>query len=111
MKRQARSILCVEPLETRATPATFVSPTIVTYQDVDGDNAAVVFSKPILTLSNASTLLTFVGGTGVNGDNTDKQQLTKIDLTTVNSAAAGVNITTTATRSSINGGDGFGDIG
>lgn len=103
--------LRLERLETRETPATFVSPTTVTYQDIDGDDVRVVFSKPLLTATNAGTIFSFVGGAGVNGDNTVPQQLTKINLTSLSAAASGLNITTTATKSPLHGGDGFGDIG
>jgi hypothetical protein len=54
-------------------------------------------------------VFSFSTGT-VNGSNTTKQQLFEINLAG-NAAAAGVSITTTATRSATDGGDGFAALG
>ena len=51
--RTSKTKLMVQQLESRTTPATLVSSSTVTYQDLDGDNAVVVFSKPLLTAANA----------------------------------------------------------
>jgi hypothetical protein len=99
-------------LESRQTPATLVSPTTLTYQDVDGDNATVKLSKPLLTSATvAGNVFTFDTG-AVNGDNSHPQQLQSIDLTQLPAGAAtGVSVTVTATRSPTTGGDGFAAVG
>jgi hypothetical protein len=110
MKRnQNRSRLAVERLEAREMPATLVNPTTVTYQDVDGDDVKVVFSKAILTANNVNSIFTFDMG-NVNGSNATKQQLQSINLSAI-AAAAGTAITVTATHSAANGGDGFAAVG
>ncbi|MEA2830143.1 MAG: hypothetical protein QOF22_891 [Bradyrhizobium sp.] len=90
----------IELLESRIAPATFVSATTATYTDVDGDSVTVKFSAAILTSGNVNTILTETG----NG-------LQTIDLTSVAGAASGSNITLTAVRSAVNGGDGFANVG
>src|SRR5262245_47606157 len=111
MTRRHRGRLAVECLELRDVPATLVSPTTVTYQDVDGDNVVVRLSKPLLTAVNVDNVFTFAGGTPVNGDNTTKQQLQLIDLANLGPTAAGIGMTTVATPSPVNGGDGFASLG
>lgn len=44
-----RPFLRVEVLESRLAPATLISPTTLTYRDVDGNNVTVHLSKPLLT--------------------------------------------------------------
>jgi hypothetical protein len=99
-------------LESRQTPATFVSPTTLTYQDVDGDNVTVKLSKPLLTSATvAGNVFTFDTG-GVDGDNSHPQQFQSIDLTQLPAGSAtGVSVTVTATRSPTTGGDGFAAVG
>lgn len=105
-----RTRLNLERLETREMPATLVSPTRLTYQDVDGDNVVVTLSKPLLTDSDfANALFRFDNG-NINGSNATKQQLQNIDLFGI-SAATGMSITTVATRSPVNGGDGLAHVG
>src|SRR5262245_39577625 len=100
----------VEQLETRDAPATLIGATKVTYQDIDGDNVSVVFSKPILTsVTVANSIFTFGLG-NVNGSNALKQRLLEINLNGL-TAAAGTAITTAAVRSPTNGGDGFAELG
>src|SRR5262249_59272845 len=101
--------LALESLEGREVPATLVSPTTVTYQDIDGDNVAVTLSKPLLKAGNVNTVFTF-NTDGVFGNNLAKQQLWKIDLTGLGSAAAGTAITVTATRSLVTGGNGLANL-
>lgn len=102
-------ILGGERLEMRTMFATLVSPTRVTYQDVDGDNVTVTFSRAILTQSNVNSILAFdTGETG--GSNATRQQLRSIDLTGVPSAA-GTSITTAAARNAATGGDGLATLG
>src|SRR5262245_55818849 len=98
-------ILRVEPLEGRVAPATLVSPTRVTYQDVDGDAVTVTVSRPVLTLGNVNTVFTFGAG-GVSGDNSTPQQLRSINLTTLEAAAKGMSINVTAVPGAGAGGDG-----
>src|SRR5262245_1139166 len=104
-----RTRLGVERLESREMPATFVNATTLTYQDVDGDDVTVQFSKAILTAGNAGSVFTFDSG-GVNGSNATKQQLQRINLA-VAPGAAGTAVTTTATRNQMHGGDGFANLG
>src|SRR5687767_8264314 len=92
-----RSVLHLEPLERRDGAATLVSPTPLTYQDADGDNVAVVFSKPILNAANVNAIFTFDTGT-VDGSNATKQQLRSINLTAVLATAGGTSVTVTAAR-------------
>src|SRR5262245_25443025 len=105
-----RARLAVEPLEHREVPATLVSPTTVTYQDIDGDNVIVKLSKPLLTAGNVNTVFTF-NVDGVFNSNLAKQQLWNIGLTSLGGAAAGTAITVTATRSLANGGNGLANVG
>lgn len=100
----------MEQLERRDTPATLVSPTAVTYQDIDGDNVTVTFSKPILTSGNVNAVMGFDGGE-VAGSNTIRQQLQRIDLTAAGAPVAGTTIKTVAVRSRTTGGDGFAAVG
>jgi len=109
LRNKARCrVLRLEPLEARDAPATLVSATKVTYQDVDGDDVTVVFSKPIL---NAGSVDNIFGAGFVTGSNDTPQQLRVIDLAGLGAATAGVSITTVATRSNIHGGDGFAAVG
>ena len=104
--------LPIEPLEYRIAPATLVNPTTITYQDADGDDVVVKFSKPILATDNPNTVFTFDVG-GFSGSNQDPQQLQQINLNgLLNPAeAAGVSITVTAKRNPTRGGDGFAAVG
>src|SRR5262249_48060090 len=91
--------LQVECLERRDAPAILMSATKLVYQDVDGDDVAVKFSKPILTAVNANTIFTFDTGAGaVNGSKAAKEQLQKIDLTGV-AGAGGTTIMLNAVQS------------
>src|SRR5205814_1218886 len=92
-----RANLCLESLETREAPATLVSATKLTYQDIDGDNVTVTLSKPLLNLGNVNSVFLFDTGT-VDGFNATKQQLRTINLTAFGAAAAGTNITAVATH-------------
>lgn len=105
---KTRFVPHLEQLEHRYAPATLVSPMKLTYQDFDGDNVVVAFSKPILNASNVNAIF---GAGFVTGSNVTKQQMTQIDLTTIGAAASGLNITTIATISKTTGGDGFAALG
>ena len=107
-RTRARSILRCEQLERRDAPATLVGNTKVTYQDFDGDNVAVVFTKPILNAGNVDLIF---GPGFVTGSNTTKQTLSTISLAPLGSTVQGVGITTSAVRSPVNGGDGFATLG
>src|SRR5947207_13654458 len=95
-----RSILRVEELESRRTPATLVNPTTLTYQDIDGDDVKVVLSKAVLTTPAVAGLVFGFDVGGVTGSNAAPQQLQLINLIALPapSLAAGTNITVTATR-------------
>src|SRR5262245_22651166 len=108
ISRRAR--LQVESLEDRAVAATLVSPTTATYQDVDGDQVRVSFSKPILRADNVNSVFGFFPGS-VDGSTTVPQQLRWIDLTHLGAAAARIAITVTAVRPPAGTGDGLAAIG
>ena len=109
-RRQAIRLAAGDHLESRLLLATLVNTTTLTYQDTDGDNVTVSFSRPILTNATvANSVFTFDTGT-VNGSNAGKQQLRSINLASL-PAAAGTTITTTAVRSATTGGDGFAALG
>src|SRR5262245_6710647 len=112
MSRRFRrpATLQLESLETRDAPATLVSSTKLTYQDIDGDNVTVTFSKPIQHAVDVNNVFDFDVGS-VDGDNTTKQQLYCIDLAALGGLGAGTTITTSAVRSPMNGGDGFAALG
>ena len=58
----------LEPLESRIAPATLLPDLkTVTYQDVDGDDVTVKFSKPILTGGLETTVFTFDSAFGTGG--------------------------------------------
>ncbi len=78
-RRPVRTRLGIEPLEAREVPATFVNATTLTYQDVDGDDVTVKFSKGILNAGNVNSIFTFNTGS-VNGSNATRQMLRWIDL-------------------------------
>ncbi len=108
-RKSLRDSAVSEMLETRRLPATLIGATQVKYQDLDGDDVTVTFSKPILTSGNVNTIFTFHTG-NVDGSNATRQQLQSINLTGI-TAAAGTNITTVATRNSVTKGDGLAAIG
>jgi hypothetical protein len=84
--------LFIEPLEPRRLLATLLTGgKTVTYQDMDGDNVTVAFSKAVLTSGNVNNVFKFATGI-VNDDNSFTQQLQTIDLTQIGAAAAGTNI-------------------
>jgi hypothetical protein len=100
----------LEQLERRDAPASYVNSTTLTYQDADGDNVRVTFSRPLLTPANVGTIFTF-NAFGVTGSNAFPQQLWEIDLNSVGAGANGIGIKVSATRSPITGGDGFAHVG
>ena len=78
-----RAPLRLEQLEGRDAPATLVSPTKISYQDFDGDNVTVTFSRAILTsVAVANNVFTFNTGSANDG-NATKQQLKTINLAAV----------------------------
>jgi hypothetical protein len=96
----------VEELERRDAPATLVDPMTVTYQDLGGERVRVTISKPLFQAASINSVFTFNAGS-VNGDNSLRQQLLKIDLTGL--AAGGVSLSVAA-----RGGDddhGHADVG
>lgn len=98
----------VPALEQRTLLATLVGNNKVTYQDINGDNVTVTFSKPLLDSLNVGSVMQFNGAFGDSGP----QSLLRIDLSAAfPSLAVGTSITTVATRSATNGGDGFANIG
>src|SRR4030095_3718872 len=91
-----------EFLEPRIAPATLTGH-VLTYTDIDGDRVAVTISKGTI----APTMFTFDTGS-VDGDNTVKQQLQLIDLSSA-TGVGGADITVKVTRAG--GGDGLAAIG
>ena len=106
--KTTKTRLTLNQLEAREVPATLVSPTRLTYRDIDGDNVTVTFSKPILNTGNVGSIFTFAPA-GI-GSNLQPQQLRSINLSSL-ATAAGTTITTDAVRSAVNGGDGFAALG
>jgi hypothetical protein len=107
-----KASLCVDQLESRYAPARLLGPTQLVYQDKDGDTVTVTFTKPVLNFGNPNTIFTFDSGVGaVNGSTAAREQLRRIDLTSIPVASIGVGITVNAIRSPINGGDGFAAVG
>jgi hypothetical protein len=100
----------LEPLEERIAPATLVNPTLVTYQDLDGDLVKVKISKPVFDEAKINDVFKFDTG-NVAGDNTVKQQLQQLSLAALTdmAAAAGANLTISAAKRP--GGDGSVNVG
>src|SRR5262249_60010669 len=88
-------------------PATLVDPMTLTYQDTDGDDVAVRFSRPLLDAANVDSLFSF--DTGPISGNATPQQLQTIDLTGV--AAQGISLAVTASPSATHGRDGLVNVG
>lgn len=110
MPRGFKRLLQYEALENRRVMATLVNSTTVTYQDIDGDDVTVKFSRPVLTSQAvANNVFGFSVGS-VNNSNALKQQLNEIDLASI-AAAAGTTISLNAVRNNTNGGDGFAALG
>jgi hypothetical protein len=102
-------MLQLEELENRCVPATLVDASTVTYQDVDGDIVTVKASQAIFTAANVNAVFLFDQGS-VNGDNTLKQQLQTLSLTSLSPPPVdGLSITVTAVQSG--GGDGNVNVG
>lgn len=103
--RRLPTFLRIDPLESRDAPATLVNASQVEYQDVDGDIVTVKFSKPVLTTANVDSVFQFDTGL-VDGDNTVRQQLQTLDMTSLGN---GKWVSVKATQA--NGGDGWVDVG
>src|SRR5687768_14485228 len=84
------ALLPIEPLEARIAPAS------VTFTDVDGDKVTVTTTGPG-TLALLGNVQVFDG------------QLRRLDLR--DAAFQGANVSITATRDPVNGGDGFVNVG
>ena len=98
----------LEPLESRISPATLLSPHIVTYTDTAGDHVTIKSSNAIFSSANVDSILSFNTGT-VNGTNTP-QELLKIDLTGFGlKSVAGDDISVTVKTAS--GGAGLANVG
>src|SRR5206468_2906465 len=100
-RRRLGRILTVEPLQERLAPAALVNPTTLVYHDVDGDAVTVQISRGKLSAAN----FTFDGAFGSTGP----QQLRLIDLRAAEFQGASLKVT--ATRSPVDGGDGFANVG
>lgn len=77
--------LSFDILEDRTTPAVLTSPYSVEYQDIDGDAAEVIFSKPILNQNNVDQVFQF-NTESVNGSTVTPQQLQAIYLWRINAS-------------------------
>jgi hypothetical protein len=101
--------LTVECLEDRTVPATLVSPHVLTYQDIDGDNVTVTFSLPVLSSNNVNDVFHFNVG-NVNGSDSQRQQLQDINISIIpREVVDGTDITVAAVQSQE--GDGRANIG
>jgi hypothetical protein len=108
MKTKAFAPFSIEALEDRIAPAALLpGGKVVTFTDIDGDNVTVKFSKPILTDANVSSIFLFVNTFTDNGP----QSLTSLVLADLGPEANGVNVTVTAHRSAVTGGNGQVHIG
>ncbi len=108
-RRVHQSVFGTNSLESRVLLATLVGTNKVTYQDADGDDVTVTFSKAFLSTTNVNAIFTFDTGT-VDGNNATKQQLLSINLLEA-VGVQGTNITSVAVRSAARGGDGFAAVG
>jgi hypothetical protein len=100
----------LELLEARIAPATLVSPTTVTFSDIDGDDVTIHISKPLFTAENLNQVLIF-SDSDARADSTVPQSLSAFLVKGLGVPANGVDITVTAKRSSLHGGNGSVDMG
>jgi hypothetical protein len=83
--------LRLEVLEDRLAPAKLVDAMDVTYLDAAGNQVAIHTSLPLFNSATVNSVLLFDKGS-VNGDNSTPQQLQKIDLAQLGTAAEGTNL-------------------
>jgi hypothetical protein len=108
MKPNLFSAASIEALEDRIAPATLLpGGKVVTFTDQDGDDVTVRFSKPILTDANVGSIFIFDNTFADTGP----QFLKALVLRDLGPDANGVNVTVTAHRSVVNGGNGQVDMG
>jgi hypothetical protein len=100
----------IELLESRIAPAVILNPTTVTYSDVDGDDVTIHISKPLFTTENLNQVLFFSDSTA-RLDGSLPQALSTFLVKNFGDAASGVDISITAKRSAIHGGNGVVDVG
>ncbi len=102
------TVSSLEPLEARIAPATLLpGGKVATFTDIDGDVVTVKFSKPVLTAANVGTIFAFTGSIfAASGP----QKLATLQLANLGADANGVNITISAKRSPVTGGNGFVDL-
>ncbi len=97
----------LEPLEERIAPAVLVNASTVAFQDADGDNVTVKFSKKILTSQEVvDDVFSFTPG-DTGGETLDGLDLSQLSLTPAQLNRLGVTIIATQAG----GGDGFVDVG
>ena len=98
----------VEMLEERIAPATLLpGGKIATFTDIDGDVVTVKFSKPVLTPGNVATIFQFTGSVFTDSGS---QQLGTLNVSGLGATANGVDISITARRSAVTGGNGAVDL-
>lgn len=100
----------LELLEARIAPATLISPTTVKFSDVDGDDVTIHISKPLFTAENLNQVLSFSDSDPLS-DGTVPQALSGFLVKSLGSDASGLDITITAKRSPLHGGNGSVDVG
>jgi hypothetical protein len=105
-----RARLQLESLETRDLPALLVNPTLIRFQDIDGDWAEVKLSRPLFTAENVNTIFHFSVG-DVDGNTSVRQQLNAVDLTSLGTTPGFVDLTITTSRSRRTPGNGRVDVG
>jgi len=97
----------LEPLEERIAPAVLVNASTVAFQDADGDNVTVKFSKKILTSQEVvDDVFSFTPG-DTGGETLDGLDFSQLNLTPAQLNRLGVTIIATQAG----GGDGFVDVG
>lgn len=83
----------LEALETRLAPATLVNPNTVTYRDFDNDLVTVTIDKPVFQVTTINSVFDF-SPDGVDGNNSQKQQLDLLNLTGLAAQGATLTLTT-----------------
>lgn len=97
----------LEKFEDRIAPAVLINPSTVTFQDVDGDEVTVKFSKKILTSQETLDEVLSLTPGDVSGEKLDGIDLSLLDLTAAQLNRLGVTIV----AKQAGGGDGLVNVG
>lgn len=105
-----KSVITFESLEDRSMPAVLFSPSLIQYQDVDGDWAEIRITQPLFTPENINSILKFDVGS-VDGTSSSKQQLQSINLFSLRSNQGFIDLTVTTQAGRRGTGNGRIDVG